>query len=409
MKPFTVFCSLVCALLISQLTFAQPATFYRYLWSQDGSRLIVIAQNTTVIATVYDAQWQPLASRQLPCCGASLSRDGRFLLVSTEPSEIWDTDTLQTVRVFPVFLGTPAWSPDGTELAAAIPGPPGGMRVYSAADGRLLREFTSSNASAWGAPEFLARSPNWVYVAAGFSNQLALLDPITGQQIGANYQLDGDIYSLSWSLDSTKLAIGLRKQVATQIEGSFPVGDSAGSYALNSIVLFEISTGSIRTLRSGFQQPASLLRWSPDDQYIAASLDGNLYTMDSTNGNLIESFSVSPNFTLIGWSPNGGRLLMGLYNNLPYDPTLYDTSARSSFVQTELNGLIQMVVPAASPERLQAILAECSSDSPLQASADTLIDAGQYQQFITCLDANTSVPAACAADLRLMAQALQAQ
>ncbi|MBZ0275879.1 MAG: hypothetical protein K8I60_07040, partial [Anaerolineae bacterium] len=85
---------------------------------------------------------------------------------------------------------------------------------------------------------------------------------------------------------------------------------------MNSIVVFEIATGSITTLRSGSRYPATVIWWSPDGRYIATRLDDNLYTMDSANGNLIESLSVLPNFTVRGWSPNGGRFLMGLYDNV---------------------------------------------------------------------------------------------
>ena len=145
--------------------------------------------------------------------------------------------------------------------------------------------------------------------------------------MGVNYQLNGDINSYSWSSDGTRIAISLRKQVATEIEGSFPVGDSVGSYALNSTVLLEIATGTITTLRSGFRNPAPLLLWSPDDKYIASWFDGYLHIMDSANGNLIDSFNVMPNFGIIGWSPDGGRLMTGLYSNASYEPISNDVTA----------------------------------------------------------------------------------
>jgi WD40 repeat protein len=329
MKPLIVLCSLLCALFVRQVTVAQPATFYSYLWSRDGSRLVLVVQNdTTLIATVYDDQWQPLASRQITCCGGIIiSPDGKSLMVNSSPAEIWDTDTLTTVRVLPEFMGVPYWSLDGTEFVAGSRELLGGIKIYNAADYRLLREFTPTNSNAWGWPYAPVRSPNGTYYAAGLSNQLVFLDPITGQQIGATYQLDGSIEQFRWSTDGTRLAISLRKEVSTQIEGSFPTGNLGGSYALNSIVVFKVSTGTITTLRSGFRQPAFTLVWSPDDRYIITNLDRNLYTMDAANGNLIESLNVSSGFTVIGWSPNGGRLLTGLGTNAVYDPVIYGTPA----------------------------------------------------------------------------------
>lgn len=403
---------MVCVLFISQITFAQAATFYYYRWSPDGSRVVVMVQNDiTIIATLYDDQWQPLASRQVPTIGLQFSPDGDSILVSSTPSEIWDTNTLQTVRVLPVSAQT--WSPDGSALARFNFDPPGGMKIYSAADGRLLREFTASTAAAWGWPYFPLWSPNGMYFVTGVSNQLVLLDAITGQQVGANYQLDGDINSYRWSSDGTRVAISLINRVPEGTVGSFPA-DGSGQYYLNSIVLLELATGSITTLRSGFQHSAYLLSWSPDDSYIASWLDGILYTMDSANGNLIDSFTVTPNFTHVSWSPNGGRLLLGLGSNTPYDPTFYSTTMklpapRSTFVQNQLDGLIQIVVPAPSPERLQSILAACSNDASLKSTAATLINSGQYEQFIARLDTATKVPSSCAADLRLMTEAIASE
>ena len=46
------------AIFVSQLTYAQPATFYRYYWSKDGSRFVVEVQNnTSVVVTVYNELW----------------------------------------------------------------------------------------------------------------------------------------------------------------------------------------------------------------------------------------------------------------------------------------------------------------------------------------------------------------
>jgi WD40 repeat protein len=413
MKKLMYFYSIICTLFISQITFSQTATFYHYIWSPDGSRLVVVIQNdNTYIATLYDDQWQPLASRQIPSISLHFSPDGDSLLLSGAgvPAEILDIDTLQTIRVLPAGI---IWSPDGSELASFESGPPEVMKIYSAADGRLLREFTDSIAAAWGWPYELLWSPNGAYFVTAIGSQLAILDAITGQQVGANYQLDGIIISYKWSSDSTRIAISLIKQVPEGTVGSFPAaGTSPDKYELNTIDVVEISTGITTILRSGFRYPAYPLLWSPDDTQITTILDGNLHILDSANGNVMDRFTLLPNFTLISYSPDGGRLLTGLANNIPpyvvapVDSAMDLSMPLSEFRQTALDGMVEIFAPAASPERLQSILSACSSDGRLQRTAETLIDAGQYQEFITRLDANTSVPAACAADLRLMAQAL---
>jgi WD40 repeat protein len=418
MKKLLYFYGILCILFISQITFAQTATFYQYGWSQDGSRLIVLARNdTTMIATVYDDQWQPLASRQIPCCSTSLSPDGKSLLVGGAPAEILDTDTLQTIRELPLPVGA-FWSRDGSEFVTINYGPPGEMRIYSAADGRLLREFiTPNSAIASWAHAGLVGSSNGAYFAAGSYNQLVLLDSITGQQVGDNYQFDGNIISYSWSPDSTRIAISLLAYVPEGTVGSFPAPGFPGQYQLNSIVLLELDTGTITTLRSGFQYPVYLLMWSPDDRYIVTNLDGNVYTMDSANGNLIESLNVTPNFSIIGWSPDGARLLTGLYNSAPYEPTIYITpespaALRTTFVQNQLDGQIQIFTPAATPERFAEIAASCDAPATLTRAANSVqTEDTQARTLLTQLDAlpaDTLSPS-CAADLRLMAEALASE
>lgn len=419
MKKLLYFYSVICVLFISQITFAQAATSYHYRWSPDGSRLVVMVQNnTTIVATLYDEQWQPLASRQVPTIGLHFSPDGDSLLVSGKPAEIWDSDTLQTVRVLPAGA---IWSPDGSEIVTYDSGPPRVMKIYSAADGRLLREFTASTAAAWGWPYFPLWSPNGDYFVTAVSSQLAILDAITGQQVGANYQLDGDINSYinsyNWSSDGTRIAISLIKRVPEGTVGSFPNQGSPGQYYLSSIVLLELATGTMTTLRSGLRNPASLLMWSPDDKYIATGLDGTLYIMDSANGNLIESLSLMPNFSIVGWSPDGGRLMSGLYNSATYEPTSKDDTAvslsapRSTFVQNQLDGLIQIFVPAPSPEKLQAITQACGVQTSVQQSLTAQITTNKLQDFTTQVSALTDaqIPPGCKADLLAVANALLAQ
>ncbi len=112
---------------------------------------------------------------------------------------------------------------------------------------------------------------------------------------------------------------------------------------------------------------------------------------------------------------DGGRLLTGLGSNASYAPISNphtpesQSVPRSTFVQNQLGGMIQFFAPVASPERLQSILAACSSDARLKNTAATLIDNGQYQQLIALLDTATNLPPSCAADLRLMTEAIASE
>ncbi|MDX2138568.1 MAG: hypothetical protein SF123_10780 [Chloroflexota bacterium] len=138
--------------------------------------------------------------------------------------------------------------------------------------------------------------------------------------------------------------------------------------------------------------------------------------MDAITGNLIESFSVMPNFSFIGWSPYGGRLLMGLYSNPAYDASPNNEIASpaaplSNFTETELGGLIQVLVPLASPERLQAITDDCGLQPAADQALTAEISTQDYAGFTTQLEAlpEDALPPGCRADLLAVAAALDAQ
>ena len=133
------------------------------------------------VVTVYDAEWQPLASCSLPCCGFSISADGKELLTNSDPSEILDIDTLQPLRTLSSRVDGAAWSPDGSELAFFDSNPQGGMKIYSATDGTLLRDFTGPNSAFANWPNPTSWSPDEAYFVAGFKDQLVLLDANTGR------------------------------------------------------------------------------------------------------------------------------------------------------------------------------------------------------------------------------------
>ncbi len=421
MKLFIHLCVVVYAVLINQITFAQPATSYRYDWNRDGSRFVMAATVAGEgIVSLYDAEWRALASWKGTVFGVSFSPDGENLLIdSGVTKEIRDTDTFQTLRVLPIVGGV-IWSPDGTELASFNPGTPGGMKFYSTTNGDLLREFTRADAPAWGWPYSPLWSPDGAYFAAYLSNQLALLDATTGMQIGTNYEFDGNVYPYSWSSDSTNIALGLLKEIPTAVEGSYPTGYESGSHWLNSIVVLEIATGNITTVRSGFRSYGTTLVWSPDDTQIATYLDGNMTMLDSVSGDVINSFDTKSNASIIGYSPSGSRLLTGLASDSSFDASRYSSSQiqtepLSEFRQTALDGLIQIFVPIATLDRFAEIAVVCNAPGTLTDFDTDLTDpaaiAAQAQALLTAINALPEgvISPGCAADLHAIAEAIIAQ
>jgi len=164
----------------------------------------------------------------------------------------------------------------------------------------------------------------------------------------------------------------------------------------------EIATGSITDLRSGFEYPVVSMVWSPDDTQIATWFDGNVNILDSANGDVLDSFSITPNYDFIGYSPWGGRITMGLYRS-------------QSDVPPVLDDLIQIIVPLTTLDRFAEIATSCGAPGTLTDFDTSLTDpaaiAAQAQALLVALNAlpDGTIPPGCAADLRAIAEAIIAE
>jgi hypothetical protein len=107
-------------------------------------------------------------------------------------------------------------------------------------------------------------------------------------------------------------------------------------------------------------------------------------------------------------SPYGGRLAIA--NNgstlAPELPTNVDGTTLAT--QTLLDGAVQIVVPAPSLERLQAIADACNAPSTVEQALATSDQLTDFVAEVEALPENT-IPLACAADLIAVAEALQSQ
>jgi hypothetical protein len=85
--------------------------------------------------------------------------------------------------------------------------------------------------------------------------------------------------------------------------------------------------------------------------------------------------------------------------------------ANQDVIQTLANGAIQIVVPAPSLERLQAIAEACNAPVAVEQSLAADIQANDLNAFVAQVEAlpEGTIPPACAADLIAVAEALQSQ
>lgn len=141
-----------------------------------------------------------------------------------------------------------------------------------------------------------AWSPTGSRLAAVESDQLILIDPVTGDRTELG-QLPGDVTALAWSPDGTQVAY------ATRGGSVYRVSVDGGEHAVIAESLGDVPGG----------EEGSGLQWSPDGTRIAVLADANLYVMgldgsdrrQLAEGVLVEHILGSPN---IVWSPDGTRI-----------------------------------------------------------------------------------------------------
>jgi dipeptidyl aminopeptidase/acylaminoacyl peptidase len=398
MRIITVLLSVVLLCVVTGDAIAQtdPNAVYRMDMSADGTRF---ATSNVRGLTLYDAEFNPLNFRAYTSeqdylyTSPLFSPDGTRILVR---NEIWDSNTLETMTTLPLDkVIEPQWSADSQMILTW----PRTTQIHSAQDGRLIRELTYEQR--WSATN--------AYFTRVVGEQIIVTDATTDVEVGVYTFAGQNLGWAIWNADDTRFAISAFATVEPGTPNSRPT--SSTQALLYSLFVVDMPSGRITQLEN--VSSGAFFVWRADGQHLAGRTnESRLYVWDTTNGAVVESYALPPEkfITMLKYSPTGGRLVAGLVDR-SVPPNLTDTTLRpsSTFSQTQLDGALQIFAPAATPERLQSILSECSSDDRLQSAADTLIEAGQYQEFIARLDANTAVSTSCAADLRLMAQALASE
>jgi dipeptidyl aminopeptidase/acylaminoacyl peptidase len=384
-------------------------------WSNDGSKLVTVSPQGL---TVYDSAFTQTNFRAFPSDitfeipKPYLSPDGTRILVGRE---IWDAVSLQTLLTFNTDFPTtfPQWSHDSASIAFRNWNTKG-TSIYSAEDGTLLREFSSSS---WvsGYEDVPPWSPNERYFAiTGGRSVVVILDAATGADVARYTLVDQDIGLLTWSPDSTRLAITTSNRVPLGTSGSHPDASDPSRGVIYSVIVLNVSDGQMITTITGLRDGISDVAWSPDGSQLAGyDMSRTLYVWDASTGLQIERYLTPPYLTnFLKYSPYGGRLMVGFEmgrsisrrDDNPPVPT-------ATFMQPALGGSVQLVAPAASANRLQDILAQCVTDQDALTTGNNFITAGEYAALMEWVDQlpDSILPAVCAADLDLVAQAVSSR
>ncbi|MCU0499487.1 MAG: hypothetical protein MUF87_19225 [Anaerolineae bacterium] len=164
------------------------------------------------------------------------------------------------------------------------------------------------------------------------------------------------------------------------------------------VVVWDLQNQSqITTFSTGSNEDFTDLSWSSDHLQVAlvtGNLSVNVWNVQ--NGELVYKTEPSTSFG-VDFSPYGGQIAFS---------NLYSTMSNSN-ARLLSDGLIQIVVPDPSIERLNAIAESCLAPEIGVASVS---DETRLSEFVTTIEAlsDDQIPPGCKADLLAVAEAIQA-
>lgn len=372
-------------------------------WNPDGVLLAIAANNGLFI---YNRSGQLVHHKLGRSITAIWSSDGARLLVNNQVIDA------VTFNILLDSSSTPRGWIDGSRQYFGLHAENVGSDVYDTSidifdtvTGILNKKITVPIQI-----ENVISSPDGKNIAVNIGNSIFIIDVNLDTITHFAQAVDG-ISSYAWSADSTRIVYGASRVVSPGTLGSLlvPDGDLALIYTVNTM-----DTQSGQVLHTSAPLPSYVsVSWSDDNSQIAGvSLSGEpiLYIWDANNVALLSVMSLQGQVTgSVDFNPYGGTVAVGFSNsaNIAQPPAAF-----SQEVTSLGNGAVQIIVPDASPQRLQVIAAAC--DAPPQvveaitAVADTQAP-NTLSALIEMVEALPEgiIPPGCAADLLAVAEAIQ--
>jgi WD40 repeat protein len=382
-------------------------------WSSDGTYLAVAGASATlgslqVINTVENRLIYHFESITTAFTSIAWSPDNRFIAVggydqTIQIINITNQQTVATLRGHRATVTDLDWSADGKFLASS-----GNWDMIT-----IIWEMTSyiqQRVIKYGElfPNTVGFDPQSQWVAVGGEGGIQIYSIQNASQPPTVFATNGNVGSLVWSADGSRIAFG------TQV---FPSIVNPSRVVSSQVSIIDTTTGEIILSAQTGDLSIYGIAWSPDNSLMVThSEDGAVRVWDSVSGIQVAAYD---NGTLRypsdpTFSPLGGRLAFG---------TTVEVASIAPSVQTQSSDLsdvmlsmaVQIVVPAPSLERLNAIAAGCAAVADAQSGRPLLAlpsvtDANliEFAMRIETLPADTLSPS-CAADLRLMAEALASE
>lgn len=207
------------------------------VWDVQSGQLVIKVQGDREGIT--SVKWRPTDGLQLAYADTYKNKIG-----------VLDTITGKRISIAPIEGSTVDWSPDGN---------------------RLVSGSQDSSSIATISPD---------------DNQVYVTDMVTAQEILALNSHSGDVETVDWSPDGTKLA--------------------SSTYDLR---LWDAVSGQpLLTINTN----PSDVQWSPDSQKLATvNSDGVAQIWDAATGLLLESFVHLAGLRAVAWSPDGKQIAYG--------------------------------------------------------------------------------------------------
>jgi len=353
----------------TQISFATQVGNIQVLDIATGD--IILALKFDGIA-IYPLAWKPHSTQ--------------LAVGTSNETQILDVATGQIISTLPKPRSARnlSWSEDGTQFVTAAYSYPDNVIVWDTASEKIVFSPVVGDILS------VALSPDKTILAIGRFGEIEFWDVATQQQV-MTLEPAGDVLDMAWSPDGSQIA---------------------SSYAYTSeAVIWDADTGKRLKTFKGHTDSIHSVEWSPlGDMLVTASSDHTVRIWDVASGKELVLYRSQDSIFGASFSPYGGRLMFGVTVTENNTNSLIETNSKE-VVHPLADGAIQIVVPVPSLEKLQSIQGNCVPANALASlpPIETLDTDDALIAYIEAVDANTTIPLGCAADLVAIAEALHAQ
>jgi WD40 repeat protein len=382
-------------------------------WSNDGAMIAVVGIRqpaTQGYIRVIDVGTGQTLFATDPTPGGftsvAWSPNDQFIAVGGYDQAIWIFDVAQqtyttSLRGHASTVTAVDWNFDGTRLVSS--GNWDGLTIlWDMLNYEQLRIVEASGVF----PQDVDFSINGEYIA--IASELGIRIYRTVSETDENplwYFRELNVASVEWSNAGSQLAFGTQ---------TFQSETAPSRRAYAQVYVINWNTGEQVNAWTTQDQSIFDVNWSSDDNLLAtASIDGFTRIWNVSSGSELNNYSngITRYAVDINFSPFGGRLAYGgtfAGSELQTATTLQTNTDGSAQLA---GGAVQIVVPAPSPERLQAITDACGLQPAADQALTAEISTQDYAGFTAQLEAlpESALPPGCRADLLAVAAALEAQ